>query len=70
MANAVPLSARLLEQDGKLRVVVCGDVDLATAPVLSNAIDDALTRARDWVVVVWPQRRSSTPAGSACWSSR
>ena len=51
MRDDAAFSATVIEQDGGVSVLVRGDVDLATAAALSEAIDDASTRGRGSVVV-------------------
>jgi anti-anti-sigma factor len=51
MSNDAPFSATVVDHDGEVRVVVSGELDLATAPILGAAIEDAVTRGRERVVV-------------------
>src|SRR5215210_3199497 len=51
MAGDAAFSATVVEHDGEVRVVVSGELDLATAPTLRGAIDEAVTRGRERVVV-------------------
>ena len=51
MPNDAPFSATVVDHDGEVRVLVFGELDLATAPILGAAIEDAATRGRDRIVV-------------------
>jgi len=51
MLDVDAFTVRVIEADDEVRVLVCGDIDLASAPMLSAAIDDAASRGSGRVVV-------------------